>query len=75
MKNNNWNYYSPVESLFIHDLNHAQILVLGIIENTTEEFRIVTIKNRNSNILSKFITKFIPKGNYFISSGGKVING
>lgn len=53
----------------MHDLNHAQIWVLGIIENTTKQFRIVATKNRNSDNLSKFITTFVPKGNYIISDG------
>ena len=52
-----------------HDLNQAQIQVLGIIENTSKQFRIVSTKNRNSNILSIFVTKFVSKGNYFISDG------
>ena len=34
-KINNWNYYSLDESLFVHDLNQAQIWVLGIIDNTS----------------------------------------
>ena len=38
-KFNNWNYYSVDESLFVHDLNHAQIWVLGIIENTTNNLK------------------------------------
>ena len=40
-KINNWNYYSVDESLFAHDLNQAQIWVLGIIDNTSKQFRIV----------------------------------
>ena len=40
-KINNWNYYSVDKSLFVHDLNQAQIWVLGIIDNTSKQFRIV----------------------------------
>ena len=60
-------HYWVDESLFCNDLNGKQIWVLGITENETKNFRVVVSYNRDEEILKRFITKFIPTGNFIIS--------
>ena len=73
-KINNWNYYSLDESLFVHDLNQAQIWVLGIINNTSNleslqlEIEILILhQNLQQNLYLKIIILSV--------MGGKDING
>ena len=73
-KINNWNYYSVDESLFAHDLNQAQIWVLGIINNTSNleslqlEIEILILhQNLQQNLYLKIIILSV--------MGGKDING
>ena len=43
--------------------------MLGIINNSTKEFRIEGTYSRDAITLEKFITKFVKKGNNIISDG------
>jgi len=43
------------ESLFTHGKNNTQILVLGIINDASKEFRLEATKTRDNSILKKFV--------------------
>ena len=53
----NNDFYAADESLFTHH-NNEQIWVLDIVNTDTKDFRILTVKNRDSDTLQNFITKF-----------------
>ena len=56
---NNSKYYSVDESLFGHK-NISQIWILGAINNSTKDFRLEELLNRDTHILKNFITNYIP---------------
>ncbi len=41
--------------------------VIGLTETDTKDFRVLLTKNRDEEILKKFITKLIPWGNYLVT--------
>ena len=59
-------FFSADESLFNH-YNNDQIWLLGVVNNSTKQFRIVGTLSRDANAISKFIKKFILPGNIIIS--------
>lgn len=59
-------FFSADESLINHS-NNAQILLLGVVNNSTKQFRIIGTTARDTNAISKFIKKFIFPGNTIIS--------
>lgn len=63
---NEGKYYSVDETLISH-FEGKQILLLGICNNNTKEFRIEASYNRNMDTLREFITSFVKKGNYIIT--------
>ena len=63
---NNSEYYSVDESLFGHK-NNSQIWILGAINNSTKDFRLEGVLNRDTHNLKKFITNYIPIGNKVVT--------
>ena len=57
------------ESLFTHTINNQPVWVIGAINNRTKNFRLETVFNRDSEILKKFVNKYIDKGNTIVSDG------
>ena len=70
---NKWAYYATNESLFIHIRNNS-IWVLNIINTNTKDFCFEVTKSREATKLKKFITKYVPEGNYIITGGWSVYN-
>ena len=62
-------YFSVDESLFCTDENKNHIWVLGIIDNTTKDFRLDIAYERNQNILKSFIMNYINRGNIIVCDG------
>ena len=48
--------------------------VIGLINNSTKAFRTQATYIRDENTLSKFIKKYVPRGNYIISDGWPAYN-
>ena len=61
-------FFSIDESLFCHK-NDSQIWIVGAVNNNTKDFRLEGVLSRDSNILKKFVHKYIPKGNHIVSDG------
>ena len=61
-------YFSVDESLFSHR-NGKQIWILGIINNTSKEFRLEGSYKRDARTLESFIKKFVQNGNNIITDG------
>ena len=59
-------FYSADESLITHH-NNKQIWLLGVINNTTKNFRIIGSFNRDASTLSRFIKKFVRTGNQIVT--------
>ena len=59
-------FYAVDESLISHN-NNKQIWLLGLINNSTKEFRIVASYKRDSLTLAAFIKKYIKTGNNIIT--------
>jgi transposase-like protein len=55
--------------MFCHDINKQQLCVLGLVDTTTKEFRLVVAKDRNTETLKSFIKKLIPEGNNLVTDG------
>ena len=66
-------YFSADESIINHS-NNTQIWLLGVINNTTKQFRIVGTLTRDANAISKFIKKFICPGNIIITDSWQAYN-
>ena len=64
----NNDFYAVDKSLFTHH-NNEQIWVLDIVNTDTKDFRILTVKNHDSDTLQNFITKFVPTGNNIVTDG------
>ena len=58
---NNSEYYSVNQSLFGHKSN-SQISKVGAINNSTKDFRLEGVLNRDTHYLKNFITNYIPLG-------------
>ena len=65
---NRWAYYAAEESEFTH-INNMAIWVVNVIDTNTKEFRLEVTKSREAINLKKFISKFIPPGNFIITDG------
>ena len=63
------NNFSIDESLFTHNLKGEQIWVIGCVNNSTKDFRVEAVCNRNSETLKGFITSYIDRGNKIITDG------
>ena len=61
-------YFSIDESLFAHK-NGKQIWLLGIINNSTKDFRIEGTYERTTDCIQKFICFNLKKGNNIITDG------
>ena len=48
--------------------------LIGIINNTTKDYRIEATFQRNSNTMKEFITKFVSRGNNIINDGFSAYN-
>ena len=48
-------YFSCDERLFSHTKDHSQVYVLGIIDNTTKDFRLESTTLRHSETLKNVI--------------------
>jgi len=70
---NQYGYFSVEESLFAHSHN-KQVWILGIINNTSKDFRLDGIFNRDTNSLKNFITKYVKTGNTIISDSWRAYN-
>ena len=58
-------FFSVDECLFAHS-NNKQVWILGIIDNTSKDFRLEGTFNRDTNSLKNFITKYVKTGNTII---------
>ena len=65
---NGWAYYATDESEFTH-INNMAIWVVNVIDTNTKEFLLEVTKSREAINLKKFISKFIPPGNFIITDG------
>lgn len=59
--------FSSDESLFTHH-NQKQIWILGIVNNSTKEFRLEASYNRDADSMEKFLTNNAKGGNTIISN-------
>ena len=66
-------YFSVEESNIGHKKGRA-LWLLGIIKNSTKEFRIEANFERDTATIKKFINKFVDKGNTIISNGWSSYN-
>ena len=55
-------FYSSDESLFSHYIKRNSLFLLGIIDNSTKNFRLNLAKDRDSRTIETFILKAIPNG-------------
>ena len=62
-------YFSCDESLFSHTKDHSQVYVLGIIDNTTKDFRLEGTTLSYSETLKNFVKKFVAPGHTIVTDG------
>ena len=70
---NQFGFFSVDESLFAHSHN-KHVWILGIIDNTSKDFRLDGTFNRDTNSLKNFITKYVKTGNTIISDSWRAYN-
>ena len=63
----NKNWYFSVDERLINHKDNKQIWLLGIINNSTKEFRIEASYSRDGDTLSKFINLYVETGNTIVS--------
>ena len=70
----NKNQYFSVDESLINHIDNKQVWLLGIINNSTKDFKIEPSYSRDSQILSNFINQYVKSGNTIISDGWKGYN-
>lgn len=66
---NEQKYYAIDECLFSHDVNRNQLWVIGLIETTNKDFRLVLARNRDADTIKTFVERTIPIGNCLVTDG------
>ena len=72
-KLNKGEYFSVDESLITHK-NNMKVWLIVFINSSTKDFRIQATYVRDENTLSKFIKKYVQRGNYISSDGLSTYN-
>ena len=65
--------FSCDESLIGHK-NNSQLWLIGIINNSTKDYRIEATFQRDVNTMKEFITKYTIRGNNIITDGFSAYN-
>ena len=55
--------------MFCHTKDHSKVYVLGIIDNSSKDFRLEGTILRDAETLKKFVKKFVAPGNTIVTDG------